>query len=83
MLQFVIKKVNIPKKVCHVLVGEEHKFIHRAVVGICIMVIGAGVAHAGGHSGSVFLAISGDTVGFGMHGIGLIPFVEALLAMGD
>lgn len=81
-LHFHIKRVNPTHAICNSLVGEHHSFRHRAVVGICIMVVGVMVAKYFGHSEIQAVAVCGDCVGYGLHGIGLIPFVETLVALG-
>ena len=62
------------------LCGKDTPFTHKAITGIFIMLIGVAIAKYVGHSESIVIAIIGDTGGYGLHGIGLIPFVERFIA---
>ena len=73
----LIEKINFSKKItCHLL-GEEHTKWHRRCTGIIIMIFGVCVA-----KGSVILGttlhIAGDVIGYSLHGVGLIPWVEKM-----
>jgi hypothetical protein len=72
-------KLNIVRPICSNLVGKNHEFHHRALVGVCIMIFGVIIAKTVGHNEQEIIAILGDTLGYGLHGMGLIPFVEALV----
>jgi hypothetical protein len=72
-------KLNIVRPICANLVGKDHGFHHRAVVGVCIMLFGVVIAKTIGHNEQEVIAVLGDTLGYGLHGMGLIPFVEALV----
>ena len=76
----LLQRVCIIRPVCNHLIGEHHTFTHRAVVGVVVMVFGVVVAESGAHADLAIAKIAADTVGFGLHGIGLVPFVEKLLA---
>lgn len=72
-------KLNIVRTICTNLVGKHHSFHHRAIVGVCVMLTGVVVAKSVGHHEVQIVALLGDTLGYGLHGVGLIPFVEHLL----
>jgi hypothetical protein len=74
----MITRVNIVRPICNNLVGQHHTFRHRALVGIGIMVCGVLIAKTLGHNPNHIIAVIGDGIGYGIHGIGLIPFAEAL-----
>ena len=76
----VINRVCLVKVFANHLCGKDHKLYHRGIIGIGIMLIGVSIAKATGHSDVHFITLVGDTVGYGLHGIGLIPFIEALIA---
>lgn len=73
-----LRWVNLPRQTCHVLIGKHHTAQHRMVAGIIIMMVGVGVA-----KGLPALLPSGlvhfvaDLLGYGVHGLGLTPFIEA------
>lgn len=68
--------INIPKHISSHLCGEKHSVVHRRVVGVVIIVLGVVVAKSGGEG--IILHIVFDAFGYALHGIGLIPFVEAI-----
>lgn len=78
-LKKFLRKINIIHHTCDGLIGKRHKFLHRACVGIVVMVVGVIIVKTLGHSANMLIAACGDLVGLSLHGIGLIPFVEALL----
>jgi len=78
-MKVFIRKVNLVRPLCNKLIGKEHEFHHRAMGGIAIMLVGVVVAKYLGHTPMEGVNIIGETVGFGLHGIGLSPFLESLL----
>ena len=80
-----LRSVCLIRAVCNHLIGEEHAFIHRAIVGGVVMVGGVLVAESGAHTEYEIVRVMSDTFGFALHGIGLVPIVEkmALIATGD
>ena len=78
-LKNFLRKINIIRHTCDGLVGKKHKFFHRACIGIVVMVVGVVIVKTIGHSANILVSACGDLVGLSLHGIGLIPFVEALL----
>lgn len=79
LLLVVVRKVNVVRPVCNHMVGRHHTFIHRAIVGVGVMVTGVLIAKGFGHDENFYIQVAGDAVGYGLHGLGLTPFVEALL----
>lgn len=74
-----IKVLNLPRELCHLILGREHKPHHRMIAGGVVMVCGVLVAKSA-HAASlettkVFL----DLTGYFIHGLGAVPFVEWLL----
>jgi hypothetical protein len=82
-LQASLNKVNVIHKACDVLAGEHHHPILRFAFGIVVMLCGVYIAKTIGHHHTEIIAFAGDTVGYGIHGVGLIPFVEAILKAVD
>lgn len=78
-----IRKINIFHPLCRGVFGAQHVFLHRAVFGIVIMVCGVLIAKTLGHHPEFVLSVVGDAIGYGLHGIGLIPFVEEILLVAE
>lgn len=70
-----LDKLNVAKKISNNLVGENHTHVHRMMVGSAIMILGVLVAFSatGTH---VVIHIFLDMLGYGIHGIGAVPFVD-------
>jgi hypothetical protein len=62
------------------LVGKSTSFHHKAITGVVLMILGVVVAKSLGHNEELIIAVLGDASGYSLHGIGLIPFVEKILA---
>jgi hypothetical protein len=72
-------RINLSRLLANHLVGKEHNVIHQRIVGVCVMIIGVLVAKLSllvGHD--LLIHITADVVGYGLHGIGLVPFVSRL-----
>ena len=78
-LKKFLRKVNIIHHTCEGLVGKRHKFCHRAVIGILIMIAGVAIFKTIGHHENIIVSACGELFGLSLHGVGLIPFVEFLL----
>ena len=74
-----IHPLNIPHWVCHATIGREHKPHHRMIAGIVVMSIGVSIAKASSYFDAHFMHYLLDGVGYGIHGIGLTPFIESWL----
>lgn len=79
-LKQLLNNVCVARVLATHLCGKDHHFIHRAAIGACLMLAGDVIAHAAGHFDVPLLTIFGDTFGYGLHGVGLVPYVEAVLA---
>lgn len=77
-LQLSLNQVNFVHKACDVLAGKNHHPLLRFSFGLCVMLTGVYIAKTLGHYPQETVAFAGDTVGYDIHGIGLIPFVEAI-----
>lgn len=71
----LIDYINLPKHAAKHIVGSEHNETHHRIAGIFTMIIGVIIAkitmmwHV-----NFILHILFDVIGYGLHGIGLIPF---------
>ena len=73
------KRITIGHFAVH-LVGHKHSILYRGTMGICLMIAGVILAGTAGASEHEPIKVVGDTVGYGLHGLGLLPFVEYMLA---
>lgn len=67
---------NLSKHVSNHLCGKDHSIAHRRIVGAVVIIFGVIVSKAGGDL--LVLHIAFDAFGYALHGIGLIPFIEAI-----
>lgn len=67
---------------CDHLVGEHHTHWHRYVAGAVVMAFGVAVAKSAHLCSSDAVAFVLDGCGYMIHGIGLIPYAEAVMAVG-
>lgn len=72
----ILTNLNISKVVCDHLLDEKHTSVHRMIAGSFIMSVGVGISKI--HVTMVFIHFLLDGVGYAIHGIGLIPFIETL-----
>jgi membrane-associated HD superfamily phosphohydrolase len=72
----ILANLNVSKVVCNHLISESHSHTHRMIAGIFIMSVGVSISKI--HVAFVVVHFLLDGVGYAIHGIGLIPFVEAL-----
>lgn len=73
---FSRSKFNIPHLICNHIIGKEHKIQHRITVGTAIMMIGVLISKSGGGISLIIIHYLFDAIGYGLHGIGLIPWIE-------
>lgn len=74
-----LHKVNLPKVVCDHLVGKSHTVSHRYTTGVIIMSLGVGLTKVVFLFEGGFIHILGDIVGYAVHGLGAVPFIDGLL----
>lgn len=67
-------KINVVKKICIHLLGPNQTIGHRMLVGCCIMGLGVFIVESTAHIAIVSYIT--NIAGFGIHGIGVTPFVE-------
>lgn len=72
-MKTVLHAVNLPRVIAKALIGKEHTQGHRIIAGIFVMSVGVLISHV-----EVAHAIF-ETVGFAIHGLGLVPFVDWLV----
>ncbi len=72
----IVRRYNVFHPVCSLLFGKHHKASHRMVVGFIVAAGGVYLAKYTGHFESELVHYLGDGVGYGLHGMGLVPFIE-------
>ena len=75
----VLKNIDLTRLISDHLVGENHKRYHRFVVGVVIMVSGVSFTEFSYTFASVGFHIVGDVVGYFVHGLGAVPFIEYII----
>jgi hypothetical protein len=71
-------RINVARPICNALLGEEHSPRQRMLTGVGVMALGVLIAKCFGHSPMMLISSIGDCVGYGLHGLGLTPFIEHL-----
>ena len=81
-MQRIVEILNLPKTICHHAIGHHHSPHHRMIAGAGIMCVGVLVAKSAAlvspHWFIVHVTV--DIIGYAIHGVGTIPFVEYLLS---
>ena len=76
-LKKILYKVNLPRLICNHIVGKEHTIEHRLFVGSCIMIVGVLLSKVT-FDNYIHVHLFTDMVGYGIHGIGLTPWIELM-----
>ncbi len=82
MIHRIIHVFNLPKHICNHVLGENHTKAHRMGAGMIVMVIGVTVAKSCANIHFLNLHFIADLIGYGIHGLGLTPFIEHLAEQG-
>lgn len=75
----VLHICNVPRIICHRLIGGHHTPGHRMAVGLVIMIGGVAVAKSAHAAEYVIIQGGLDLLGYAIHGLGAVPFIEWLL----
>lgn len=78
-LSHAVHVANVPKHICSALLGRQHSYRSRMLMGVMVGLSGVVVAKYFGHSTSQYVGYVGDAVGYGLHGMGLTPIIEYLV----
>lgn len=79
-MRFRIHKINLMYVICDHLVGEDHSSLHRKIAGVVVMATGVIIAKSGHFIPFECGEYICDGVGYLVHGIGAVPFVESIVA---
>ncbi len=77
-LSRIAVRVNVIRPLCSMMFGKNHSVLSRMAAGVVIATTGVIIAKYFGHSHEPIIAYVGDGVGYGLHGLGLTPFIEYL-----
>lgn len=75
-LSRIVVKVNVIRPICSLMFGRNHSVLIRMGAGVVIAATGVVVAKYFGHSHDPIVSYFGDGIGYGLHGLGLTPFIE-------
>lgn len=76
----LVQRVNVPRMIASHLIGKRHSTAHHMAVGLAVMMAGVGIAHLGSAVESFFIRVWLDIVGWGIHGLGLTPYLESVIS---
>ena len=71
-------QTGVPKSVRDHLLGKDHSKRHKFIFGLLISYLGVIMSHYFGHIDTAIVAIVGDHLGYGLHGLGFIPMYKAI-----
>lgn len=75
-IQKLLNHINVAKHLSNHIIGEHHTPGHRKTFGAIIMMIGVLIVKLTLMFDAWILHFLGDVIGFAIHGVGLIPFVN-------
>jgi len=71
-----IARINVIRPICSSMFGKEHSLAQRLITGASVAIVGVFISKALGHSDSHVVSYAGDAIGYGLHGLGVTPFIE-------
>lgn len=78
-----VRTFNLIAHLCHAALGPDHHPAVRYSAGAGIMCIGVAIAKFGGQIHVFHIHFFADLVGYGVHGLGLVPFIEKVIEWMD
>lgn len=70
--------IDLTQRLANHLVGRHHTHWHRKTIGAVFILIGVVIAKSAHYFPHFLANIILDGVGYGLHGLGLIPFISAI-----
>ena len=74
----ILVYANVARPICAIMLGHGHSHIHRMTAGVFIMGVGVTIAKLAHGIEFTVIQMLVDGVGYGIHGLGLTPFIEVL-----
>lgn len=78
VVHVILVHVNIVRPICSVVLGKKHSTAHRLIAGFIVAALGVIIAKHSSVFGNEYIEHIGDGVGYALHGMGLVPFIEFL-----
>ena len=76
------ERLSVTKEIYSHLLGEDHTPTHRKIAGVFVILCGVGFVKITYMSAYHMAHFSGDAIGYLIHGIGCLPFVENITGVG-
>lgn len=73
-----LQKLNVVYLMSDHLFDGKHSARHRMAVGVVVMVVGVVVSKSGFGFAHAVAHYAADIVGYAIHGLGAVPFIERL-----
>lgn len=70
--------LNVSRPISQHLMGDNHTSKHRKIVGAIIMSVGVGMTKLSMLTDLSIIHFLGEVVGFGFHGVGLLPYIMGM-----
>lgn len=79
----LLRRANLPRRIADHLIGQQHSRCHQCLIGLGLMIVGVLVARGAAEIHFVVIHVAGDLIGYGIHGLGLTPYVEAIVKIAE
>jgi hypothetical protein len=76
----IIKRLNLIRMACDHIASDSFTPKHHMAIGAVVMVVGVAVSKGAGAIHYIAIEFMGDIVGYLIHGIGCVPFIESFVA---
>jgi hypothetical protein len=76
VIKRVLIRLNIMHPLCNLMFGHDHPLYYRLATGTIVAVTGVVISKWLGHAESECIAYIGDAIGYGLHGLGVAPYIE-------
>lgn len=74
----LLDKINLPKKLALHIFGQNHTHGHKITIGVLIMWAGVYLVRFISDVPLPLMHMLADVIGYGIHGVGLSPYIDYL-----